>query len=126
MTTIKKQIYIVDDDESVCTALKVLMVTYGFEVRTFLSAEAFFSSVPNGAPGCLVLDIYMPGLNGWEAKSRLLKSGSKRPVIIITADKSEGLRRKALKTGAVGFLQKPFNDHELICFVNKAYDRERE
>lgn len=119
----RKQIYIVDDDESVCGAIKVLMVSYGFEVRTFHSAESFFSAVPNGAPGCLILDINMPGLDGWEAQRRLVKSGSKRPVIIITADKNRGLGEQALKAGAVGFLQKPFNDHELVCFVNKAYRR---
>lgn len=120
----RKQIYIVDDDESVCVAIKILMVSYGFEARTFHSAESFFSAVPNGSPGCLILDIYMPGLDGWEAQRRLLKSGSKRPVIIITTDKNRGLSEQALKAGAVGFLQKPFNDHELVCFVNKAYRRE--
>jgi len=124
VSTDKKLIYIVDDDESVLSALKTLMVAYGFTVKTFSSAEEFFSAVPNGAPGCLILDIYMPGLDGWEAQRRLLKSGSKRPIIIITADKNDGLREQALKTGAVGFLQKPFNDHELVCFVNKAYRRE--
>jgi len=120
----KRQIYVVDDDESVCSALKVLMGTYGFEVRTFPCAEEFLSAVPNGAPGCLILDIYMPGLDGWEAQRRLLESGSNRPIIIITADKNEGLRKRALRTGAAGFLQKPFNDHELVCFINRAYRRE--
>ena len=120
ISTDKKQIYIVDDDESVRSALKILMVAYGFAVRTFPSPEEFFSAVPNNAPGCLILDIYMPGLDGWEALQRLSKSGCTRPIIIITADKDDGLREKALKTGAVGFLQKPFNDHELVCFVNKA------
>src|SRR5512135_2187378 len=110
ISTDKKPIYIVDDDESVCSAIKALMVSYGFAVRTFRSAEEFFSAVPNSAPGCLILDIYMPGLDGWEAQRRLLKSGSKRPIIIITADKNDGLKEQALKTGAAGFLQKPFND----------------
>ena len=123
ISTDKKLIYIVDDVESVCAALKVLMVTYGFSVRTFSSAEDFFSAVPNTTKGCLILDIHMPGLDGWEAQSRLLKSGSKRPIIIISADKDVSLRERAFKIGAQGFLQKPFNGHELVCFVNKVYRR---
>jgi FixJ family two-component response regulator len=116
-----RQVYVVDDDASVCSALKTLMVTYGFEVRTFPSAEEFFSAVPNNAPGCLILDIYLPGVDGWEAQRRLLRSGSDRPIIIMTADKNDGLRERALKTGAAGFLRKPFRDHELICFVTNTY-----
>jgi len=119
-STDKKQIYIVDDDESVCRALKILMTTYGFTVRTFLSAEEFFSAVPNSAPGCLVLDIHMPGLNGWEARWRLFKSGSKRPIILITADQSGDLKKQALKTGAVGLLQKPIDDRELAGLIHRA------
>ncbi len=121
----KKQIYIVDDDESVCRALKFLVVVYGFAVRTFFSAEEFFSAVPNSAPGCLILDIHMPGLEGWEAQQRLSKSGSKRPVIIITADKDGGLKEKVLRIGAAGFLQKPFNDQELVDLINQVFSNKR-
>ena len=117
----EKQIYIVDDDESVCRALKILMVTYGFSVRTFHSAEDFFSAVPNNAPGCLILDIYLPGLDGWQAQERLLKSGSKRPVIIITTDINGRLKEQAFESGAKGFLQKPIHDHELVCLISRTY-----
>lgn len=115
----KKQIYIVDDDESVCRALKCLLMTFGFEVSTFLSAENFFSNVPKNVQGCLVMDIHMPGLDGWEALKRIHKSGSKRPVIIISADKNGGLKEKAFKSGAVGFFQKPINCQELVDLINK-------
>jgi FixJ family two-component response regulator len=121
MLTATKQIYIADDDESVCRSLKALLITYGFAVRTFSSAQDFFSAIPNSTPGCLIMDIHMPGLNGWEAQQRLFKSGSKRPVIIISADKNGGLREQAIKAGAVGFLQKPFNDHELISLIELAF-----
>lgn len=121
MSSGKRQIYIVDDDESVCRALKILMVTYGFNVRTFHCAEEFFSAVPNNVPGCLILDIYLLGLDGWQAQEQLLKSGSKRPVIIITTDKNGELRDQALEAGAKGFLQKPVRDHELVCLINRAY-----
>jgi len=118
VTIDKKQVYIVDDDESVCRALKFLLGTYGFVVETFLSAEDFLSAVPNSAPGCLVLDIHFPGkMGGWEAHQKLVQSGSNRPVIIITADKDGTFADQALKTGAVGFLQKPFNDRALVDLV---------
>ena len=114
-----KQIFIVDDDESVCRALSVLLATYEFTVDTFTSAEDFFKTVPNSVPGCLLLDIHMPGLDGWETLQHLLRSGSSRPVIIISADKDEELNEKVLEAGAVGFLQKPFNDQALVDLINK-------
>jgi two-component system response regulator FixJ len=121
MSINKKQVYIVDDDESVCRALKILLVAFGFEVQTFPSPETFFSAVPNSMKGCLVLDIHMPGMDGWQAIKQLIKSGATRPVIIITADKNGGLQKEALKAGAMGFLQKPFNDQALVDLINKAY-----
>jgi len=126
VTVDKKQVYIVDDDESVCRALGLLMVACGLAVRTFSSAEEFFSAVPNSAPGCLILDIHMPGLKGWEAQECLLRSGSERPIIIITADKNGDLKQQALKAGAAGFLQKPINDQELIDLINKTYFKKEE
>ena len=119
----KKQIYILDDDESVLRSLKLLMVSYGFAVDTFSSSEEFFTAVPNSAPGCLILDIHMPGLNGWDTQQRLIKTGYNLPVIVITADKDDRFKERALKAGAVGFLQKPFEDHHLLHMVNQAFNR---
>ena len=119
----KKQIYIVDDDESVCRALSVLLVTYGFTVDTYTCAEEFFRAVPNSAPGCLLLDIHMPGLDGWEVQQRITASGSRRPVIMISADKNSVNYKRALKAGAVGYLQKPFNDQALVDFINIAFEK---
>ena len=121
MSSDRKQIYIVDDDESVARAIRSLLAMHGFSVRTFNSAEDFFSAVPNSSPGCLILDLYLPGLNGWKAQERLNVSGSKRPIIVITADKNDGLKERALQTGAAGFLQKPFHDQELIELINSAF-----
>ena len=123
MSTDKKQIFIVDDDASVCRALDILLATYGFIVNTFNSAVEFFSAVPNNAPGCLLLDIHMPGLDGWETLRHLIALGSRRPVIVISADKSVGLREKALKEGAAGYLQKPFNDRALVDLINIAFEK---
>ena len=123
MSSEKKQIFIVDDDESVCRALGVLLVTYGFSVKTFACAEDFFNAVPNSVPGCLLLDIHMPELDGWEALKRIIKSESKRPVIIISADKGGVNYERAIEAGASGYLQKPFNDHELVDFINGALEK---
>ncbi len=102
-----KQIYILDDDESIRRSLKMLLVSYDFAVETFSSAEEFFSDVSNKATGCLILDIHMPGINGWDTQQRLTKEGYSLPLIIITADKDDRLKEQALEAGAVGILQKP-------------------
>ena len=119
MSENKKKIFILDDDESVCRALNILLATYGFSGDIFTSAEEFFRDVPNSIDGCLILDIHMPGLDGWETLKHILTLRFSRQVIIISADKSEELNEKALKAGAVGFLQKPFNDQELVDLINK-------
>jgi FixJ family two-component response regulator len=113
-----EKIFIVDDDESVCRALKTLLMTYDFEVKTFNSAQSFFDSVPPDAPGCLLLDIHMPGIDGWEAQKRILMSGSKRPIIFISAEKQDNAADRALKVGAMGFLQKPVNAQTLVDLIN--------
>jgi two-component system response regulator FixJ len=123
MSPQKKKIYILDDDKSVLRSLKILMVSYGFEVDTFSSSEKFFTAVPNNANGCLILDIHMPGLNGWDTQQRLTKDGYNLPVIVITADKDDAFKEKALKAGAVGFLQKPFEDHYLLHMVNRVFNK---
>ena len=113
-------IYIVDDDESVCRALKVLLTTYDFEVKTFNSAQSFFDAVPFDEPGCVLLDIHMPGVDGWETQKRILESGSKRSVIFISAEKKDFAASRALEVGAVGFLQKPVNGQTLVDLINFA------
>ena len=118
----EKQIYILDDDESVLRSLKMLMVSYGFAVDVFSTAEAFFNAVPNNAPGCLILDIHLPGFDGLETMKKLTKTGYNLPFIAITADKDDHFKEKALKAGAVGFLQKPFEDHYLLHMVNQVFN----
>jgi two-component system response regulator DctR len=115
-----KQIFIVDDDVSVCRALSILLVTYGFIVDTFTCAEDFFLAVPKSFSGCLILDVHMPGLDGWKTLQQLIASGSNRPVIIISADRNGGINERAIKVGAAGFLQRPFNDQALVDLINIA------
>ena len=74
---LEKQVYIVDDDESVCRSLKLLLISFGFSVDSFSSVEHFFSAVPNSVSGCLVLDIHFQGISGWEAQKKLQEIGKK-------------------------------------------------
>jgi len=103
-------------------ALETLLMSFDFEVKTFSSAKSFFDSVSNDDPGCLVLDIHMPGLDGWETQKRILNSGSKRQVIFISAEKIDNVEDRAFKVGAVGFLQKPFDGQSLVDLINIASD----
>jgi FixJ family two-component response regulator len=113
-------IYVVDDDESVCRALKTLLMTFDFNVKTFNSAQAFFENVAQDEPGCLLLDIHMPGMDGWETQKRILASGSQRSVIFISAEKKDDAAKRAINVGAVGFLQKPVNGQTLVDLINSA------
>ena len=124
MVTELQKVFIVDDDASICRALKCLLMTFGFSVETFASGQAFFNAISETDPGCLVLDINMPGLNGWEVQKRLAQAGSTRQFIIITADKDDGLKERALEIGAVGFLQKPFDNQELVDLINNTFKTE--
>jgi len=124
MSKSKKQICVIDDDKSVCMALSVLLGTYGFAVRAFTSAKDFFRRISDNACGCILLDIHMPQMDGWETLKRIVKSGRRCPVIIITADKNGGLRENALNAGAVGYLQKPFYDKELVALIEAALENE--
>ena len=116
-------IYIVDDDESVCRALKTLLMTYEFDVKTFNSAQSFFDNVSHEDEGCVLLDIHMPGIDGWETQKKILSSGSKRPVIFISAEKLDNAVDRALQVGAVGFLQKPVNGQTLVDLILASKER---
>ena len=116
-------IFVVDDDESVARALKDLLEAAGFRVETFGSAQGFLSSDRSKGPGLLILDVYMPGMTGLELQEKLSASFSKMPVIFITAHEDTRIRQATLETGAVAFLQKPFDDHVLFEAVNLALDR---
>jgi FixJ family two-component response regulator len=122
----KPLIAIVDDDESVCRAIKRLVRSAGIEANTFTSGQEFIDLI-EGMPWlrveCVVLDVQMPQLNGLEVQERLAQSGNAIPVIFITAHDEPGVREKALGAGAVAFLRKPFNDEILIKTLREAMKR---
>jgi FixJ family two-component response regulator len=114
-------ISVVDDDESVRESLQSLLRSVGFAVKVFASAEEFLNSEHRAHTDCLILDVRMPGMNGFELHSRLVDSHPDMPVIFITAHGSdEGVRSRALKSGAVAYLVKPFSEDALLSAVRTA------
>jgi two-component system, LuxR family, response regulator FixJ len=114
---------IVDDDESLRRSLRNLLGSVGFRVETFASAEAFVQSVRQEQTGCLVLDLGMPGMNGFDLLRHLSGRGSRIPVVILTAHGDDDARQRSLRAGAIAFLSKPFNSNALLDAVRTALDR---
>jgi len=111
---------VVDDDESVRESLPDLLGEFGFDARVFPSAEEFLVSDSLGQTKCLVLDLAMPGMTGFDLQQELNIRGHKIPIVFITAQKDETVRKRALARGAVGFLLKPFSDTALLSALNTA------
>ena len=114
---------IVDDDESLRRSLRNLLASAGFRVETFASAEAFLQSIHKEQTGCLVLDLRMPGMNGFDLLRHLSGTGSRIPAIILTAHGDDEARQQSLQAGAVAFLSKPFNGKALLDAVRTALDQ---
>jgi two-component system, LuxR family, response regulator FixJ len=114
---------IVDDDESLRRSLRNLLGSVGFRVETFASAEAFVQSVRQEQTGCLVLDLGMPGMNGFDLLRHLSGRGSRIPVVILTAHGDDEARQRSLRAGAIAFLSKPFNSNALLDAVRTALDQ---
>ena len=110
-------IVIVDDDESMRSALQGLMKEAGFQAMTFASAEEFLNSGEQKGTACLIADIRMPGMSGLDLQSKLNRDRLRIPIIFITALGDEKLRMQALRAGAVEFLSKPFDDDALLDIV---------
>lgn len=117
-----KLVAIVDDDESVRSALEGLMKVVGLSARAFASAEEFLDSRVHERTACLIADIRMPGMSGLELQAKLNAENVKIPTIFITAHGDEKMRLQALRAGAVEFLAKPFDDQTLLDSVRAALD----
>ena len=111
---------VVDDDESVRESLPDLLREFGFAARAFSSAREFLSSDYLDETRCLILDVAMPGMSGLDLQQELKHRGKEIPIIFITGQKDEDVRRQAFTQGAVKFLYKPFSDHVLLDAVNAA------
>ena len=116
------KVLVVDDDASVRVALRRLIRSAGFAVETFASAEDLLETWPSDTSGCLIVDVQMPGLSGLELQTKLAASGSTVPIIFITAHDDPNVRSRALNGGATDFLEKPFDDEELIAAIHTALE----
>jgi FixJ family two-component response regulator len=111
---------VVDDDASLLRALRRLLVAGGFTVRVFSSAEEFLGSEHGRSADCLVLDVHLGGLSGFELYERLIAAGTRIPVVFITAHDDAITRARARQSGAVAYLPKPFDDASLIGAIHLA------
>jgi FixJ family two-component response regulator len=118
-------VFIVDDDSAICAGICDLLESAGLKARHFSSAEEFLKKWNPRQSGCLVLDVRLPGMSGMELHASLVESQVFLPVIIMTGHGDMPMVRKALKTGAVEFLIKPFQDEELLTAVEQAFERDR-
>jgi FixJ family two-component response regulator len=116
---------ILDDEEPVRRALKRLMVSAGFEVEAFACAADFLASLSLRRPDCLVLDLHMPGVNGFDVQARLARSPNPPPVVVITGHDTPETQYKALNGGAAAYLRKPVDDQVLLDAVAAAARGER-
>ncbi len=117
-------IYIVDDDEGVRNSLRFLLKSVGLATRVHASANEFLGAYKPKQPGCLVLDVRMPGMSGLELQQQLNLLGAIIPVIFITGHGDIPMAVEAMQHGAADFLQKPFRDQDLIDRIQRALERD--
>ena len=125
MSEAKPVVFVVDDDPSMRRSLESLLTSVGHQVRLFSSAPEFMQAVRNDAPGCLILDVRLPGMSGLAFQQELAKAGVSLPIIFITGHGDVPMTVRAMKAGAVEFLTKPFDDQVLLDAVHAALERDR-
>jgi len=113
-------VYVVDDDPQACRAVAELVHSFGHQVRMFESPSNFLEAIDDKRPGCVVLDMRLPGLDGMEVHQRLLKRKLALPVIVLTAYADTPMTVRSLRNGAITVLDKPFRDDELWNYVQEA------
>jgi two-component system response regulator FixJ len=113
-------VHVVDDDPAVRDSLGLLLESAGFAVRSYDSAAALLQALPNSATGCVLTDVRMPELDGLALQRRLIQLGIRLPVIVMTGHGDVPIAVEALKAGAADFLEKPFDDTQLLAAVSSA------
>ena len=118
-------VFVVDDDPSIREAIKSLITLVGLRVETFGTAREFLQSKRPDLPGCVVLDVELPGLSGLDLQRELAAHGIKLPIIFITGYGDIPMSVRAMKAGALEFLTKPFRDQDLLDAIQQALERDR-
>ncbi len=119
-------VFIVDDDEEVRDSLKLLIESIGLETETYDSAQSYLDSFDGTRAGCLILDVRMKGMSGLSLQEQLNKKPICPPIIIITGHGDVQMAVRAVKAGASEFLEKPFNEQELLDSIHVAIERDAE
>jgi two-component system response regulator FixJ len=122
----KKTVYVVDDDEGVRESLRPLIESVGLRVETYASASAFLDDYQADTFGCLLLDVRMPGMSGLELQETLATRGISLPVLVITGYADVPTAVRAMKTGALDFIEKPFNKQDLLEKIQRAIARDQQ
>jgi FixJ family two-component response regulator len=118
-------VFVVDDDAAMRRSLEDLIRSVGLDVEGFPSAQEFLRRKRPDVPGCLVLDVRLPGLSGLDLQKRMMEAGLELPIVFITGHGDIAMTVKAMKAGAVEFLTKPFRDQDLLDAIQQALERER-
>lgn len=124
MQSVTPTVFVVDDDEGVRNSLRFLLKSVGLTTRALASASEFLEVYKHNQPGCLVLDVRMPGMSGIELQQQLNLRGATIPVIFITGHGDIPMAVEAMQHGAFDFLQKPFRDQDLIDRIQRALERD--
>jgi FixJ family two-component response regulator len=119
-------VFVIDDDPSMRAALEDLISSVGLQARLFASPQEFLQGSRSEAPGCLVLDVRLPGMSGLTFQKELERAGITLPVIFITGHGDIPMSVRAMKAGAVEFLTKPFHDQEMLDAIHAAIERDRQ
>ena len=125
MTSSAPVVFVVDDDSSVRDSLRRLISSVGFGVEVFPSAQAFLKARRPDVPGCLVLDVRLPGLSGLDLQRELADTEAALPIIFLTGHGDIPMSVRAMKAGAVEFLTKPFREQDLLDAIRGAIERDR-
>jgi FixJ family two-component response regulator len=125
MTAPDQRVYVVDDDDAMRDSLVWLLESRRFRVEAYASAEAFLEAYRDDLCGCLVLDVRMPGMSGLELYERLAARHALLPVIFVTGHGDVPMAVAALKKGAVDFIEKPFNDRDMLRLVEQCLELDR-
>jgi FixJ family two-component response regulator len=117
-------VYVVDDEEPICDSISLLLRSVGLKSETYTDPTAFLAKVKPDAAGCVVIDVRMPGMSGLEVQRVLNERRSSQPLIFITGHGDVPMAVEAMRNGAFDFLQKPFNDDDLIRRVQRALEQD--
>jgi FixJ family two-component response regulator len=118
-------VFVIDDDDLVRTAIQGMLKSVGLRCETFATTQEFLRSKRPDCPSCLILDVRLPGISGLDFQRELADAGIRIPIIFITGHGDIPMTVKAMKSGAVEFLTKPFRDQDLLDAINQALDRDR-